>query len=179
MHEEVKTVENSLQRCVERGYCLLDDEMRGLLNKHLSAVVDVLYDKYPQEKHPGNNGKFLRAKYMALVIYDILSGKDESELDGYKINFKEKFTALLELFSLKEADDNYKEALVRVQNTFTGKWNDMAGDNLFYYKKQISLAENNPNRANELPVLKKNMEKAISLLNEAEEFIRQQPKLMI
>ena len=178
MHEEVKTIENSLQRCVERVYCLLDDEMRGLLNKHLSAVVDVLYDKYPQDKYPGNNGRFLRAKNMALVLYDILAAKDESELGGYKNNFKEKFTALLELYSLSKEDD-CKAAMLEVKETFAGRWMGLTRENLTYYEMHISSAEIDPNRANELPGLRINMEIAKSLRGEVEGFIHQQAKLTI
>ena len=173
--DDVKSIENFLQSCINRGYFLLDAENYHLLCGHLNLILGVLYKKYPQT---GNNGIFLRSKYMALLLSDTLTAENENALNGYKNDFKSDFNVLIDLHNLSKFDD-FKIALRQIKDLFGGRWSGITRENLFYYQKKMQEVENNPNRVNEIPDLRTNIEKAENLRKEVEEFVHKQVKLKI
>jgi hypothetical protein len=175
MHEEVKTIESSLKRCLERGHSILDDETCDLLNKHLSVVVDALHAKYTQEKYPGNSGRFERSRGVAVILASILTAEDESAFEEYRASFDGKLhNVLMELYALQKEDDNCRIALAKVRDTFAGGWHGMARENLSFRRHKASSAENSSSDTIELEGLKENVKKAQSLLDESDNFIRGQ-----
>jgi len=165
---EKTIVKSTLDRCLDRGLCILDKDMVGSLERCLDLILDKLNSQ-------SENNPFQIARNMVVVLHKILTAKDESDLEkSYKRYLDQtQFSALLELYSESIKDGEYRKALIELHTTFSGRCSSLAVSNFGYWQKQFEKAKKDSNVANNMEEAQKNLDKANKDLQKVDDFVLQ------